>query len=109
MEQYWKMEKVRNNVKSNYFEILDLTTNPIFKHAVKAASIYSFEGGSQTYINSRLQLMQRDPATVTQHLSSDVLTDGCRSWAQQLKTSCLKQKKDHVWSVCQRSSSTIEV
>lgn len=79
------------------------------KHAVKAASIFIFEGGSQAYINSRLQLMQRDPAAVTQHLSADVLTDGCGSWAQTLKTSCLKQNENHAWSVCQQSSFTIEV
>lgn len=61
------------------------------------------------YINSCLQLMQRDPTTVAQHLSADVLTDGCGPWAQRLKTKRLNQNKNRVWSVCQRSSFTIEV
>lgn len=37
-----------------------------------------------THINSGLQLMERDPAAVTQHLSADVLADGSRSYRNQL-------------------------
>lgn len=37
-----------------------------------------------THINSGLQLMQRDPATVAQHLSADVLTDRGGSYRQQI-------------------------
>lgn len=39
-----------------------------------------------THINAGFQLMQRDPATVAQHLSADVLADWGGSWRKQINT-----------------------
>lgn len=65
-----------------------------------------------THINSGLQLMQRNPATVAEHLSADVLADRGGAWDSRLKTLSGKKPKlcfsDHQRSLSCRTL-TIQV
>lgn len=59
-----------------------------------------------THINSGLQLMERDPAAVTQHLSADVLADGSRSYRNQLNK---LMRMSHCCSVLTWAAFTIQM
>lgn len=67
-------------------------TIPLSIHLFKPYIFGGWDSTVSTHINSGLQLMQRDPTTVAQHLSANVLADGGGSWLTADKQVVSKKK-----------------
>lgn len=83
-QQFWTLllqpSVMGNSTKHHHLTLLRLNCEPVVLSKTKLKSTCLTNEPKSSYVNSGLQFVQRDSATVAQHLPADILTYGGGAW-----------------------------